>query len=184
MHPQLQVIIDEFRTAQERLDRLSRRVPDAAWSERADPDRWSIGECVAHLNLTSAAFLPRLEAALDEARRLDAPAPARYRRDPLGWLLWRTMAPPVRVRTRTAATFVPSGTDAPAALRETFAHYQAEQIRCVEQGSGLPLDRVRLASPFSPRARYNLYAALTILPRHQHRHLWQAEQVAAALAAQ
>jgi len=25
--------------------------------------------------------------------------------------------------------------------------------------------------------RYNLYACFTILPRHQHRHLWQAERV-------
>ncbi len=28
---------------------------------------------------------------------------------------------------------------------------------------------------------YNLFACLTILPRHQHRHLWQAEQAWQAL---
>jgi hypothetical protein len=25
--------------------------------------------------------------------------------------------------------------------------------------------------------RYNLYSCFTILPSHQHRHIWQAEQV-------
>jgi hypothetical protein len=178
MHPQLQAVVEEFRSAQERLERLSARVPDEAWPVRSDPKRWSVGECVAHLNLTSAAFLPVLEEALDEARGLGTTAPARFRRDPLGWLLWRTMAPPVRFRMRTAAEFVPSGNAAPAALRDQFARHQQAQIRCVEQGDGLALSRVRVASPFDPRARYNLYAALTILPRHQHRHLWQAEQVA------
>jgi len=36
---------------------------------------------------------------------------------------------------------------------------------------------VRVTSPFNARVRYNLYACFTILPRHQHRHLWQAERV-------
>ena len=31
-------------------------------------------------------------------------------------------------------------------------------------------------APIDARARYNLFAALGIVPRHQHRHLWQAEQ--------
>ena len=42
---------------------------------------------------------------------------------------------------------------------------------------GRPIDRVKVTSPFNPRLRYNLYACLTILPRHQERHLWQAERV-------
>jgi hypothetical protein len=45
------------------------------------------------------------------------------------------------------------------------------------QADGLPLTAVRVTSPFNPRARHNLYACFTILPRHQHRHLWQAERV-------
>jgi len=45
------------------------------------------------------------------------------------------------------------------------------------EADGLPVDRIRIASPFDARLKYSLYAALTILPRHQHRHLWQAERV-------
>jgi hypothetical protein len=32
-------------------------------------------------------------------------------------------------------------------------------------------------SPFNEKVKYNLYSCLTILPPHQHRHLWQAEQI-------
>ena len=42
---------------------------------------------------------------------------------------------------------------------------------------GLPLGKVKVASPFDPRARYNLYSCFVILPRHQVRHLEQAEEV-------
>lgn len=179
MHPQLQMIAREFEQAQQRLERLATRLPDELWPVRAHPERWSVSECIAHLNLTGSAFLPAVRNALREARSLDRPAPRRYRRDPLGWLLWRTMGPPVRLRVRTAAAFVPTDAATPAELRSAFDRLQAEQIECVREADGLPLQLVRIASPFEARVRYNLFAALTILPRHQHRHLWQAEQVAA-----
>jgi hypothetical protein len=54
---------------------------------------------------------------------------------------------------------------------------QTEQPTIARDVDNLPVDRIKIASPFDARVKYNLYAALTILPRHQHRHLWQAEQV-------
>jgi hypothetical protein len=152
-------------------------------------------ECIVHLNLTSAAFLPILGDALAEGRRLDAPAPPRYRRDLVGWLLWGIMGPPVRLRVKTTAPFVPGGPgdpsdpgrapvgrdrrsdDRPQGVVRTFARLQNEQIACVESADGLPLGRIMIRSPFNARVKYNVYSCLTILPRHQHRHLWQAEQV-------
>jgi hypothetical protein len=177
MHPQLQAIIDEFSRAHDRLRQLARDVPEASWSRRADSARWSVAECVAHLNLTSTAYVPLLRDGLARARLLDGPRPRRYRRDPLGWLLWRGAGPPVRVRVKTTAPFVPRGDELPAALIDEFSRLQAEQIACVREADGLPLGRVRITSPFDARLKYNLYACFTILPRHQHRHLWQAERV-------
>jgi hypothetical protein len=34
---------------------------------------------------------------------------------------------------------------------------------------------VRVRSPFTDRVTYDVYSALLLLPRHQHRHLQQAE---------
>src|SRR5256886_7553721 len=52
MHPQLQLVADEYRSAQARLHDLVRAVPDEQWGKRSDPARWSVVECVAHLNIT------------------------------------------------------------------------------------------------------------------------------------
>lgn len=177
MHPQLERIADEYRSAERRLHDLVHTVPAERWSKRAHPDRWSVAECVAHLNLTSAEYLPLLRDAIARARAFGAAAPARYRRDPIGWLLWRTMGPPVRVRLKTIARFLPAGAVAPSLLVGEFDRLQRTQLDLLAQADGLPLERVRVTSPFNPRVRYNLYACFTILPRHQHRHLWQAEQV-------
>jgi hypothetical protein len=179
MHPQLRVIQEEFERARERLRRLA-ATDDPHWSERRHPGRWSAAECVAHLNLTSAAYLPVLADGLTRARRLDAGPQRRYRHDLVGWLLWRSMAPPVRVRTKTSAPFVPGAVAGRVDLVAAFERLQEEQLRAVEQADGLAIDRVRVPSPFDPRVRYNLYACLSILPRHQERHLWQAERALGA----
>ncbi|HEV2750909.1 MAG TPA: DinB family protein [Gemmatimonadales bacterium] len=181
MHPQLQAIADEYRDAQKRLRELARAIPAERWGRRSDPNRWSVAECVAHLNLTSNAYLPPLGEALERARGLQVPAPPRYRRDPVGWLLWSIMGPPVRVRTQTIARFLPSSVAPPSVLIEEFDRLQAAQLKCLAEADALPLTRVRVTSPFNARVRYNLNACFTILPRHQHRHLWQAEQVWAQL---
>jgi hypothetical protein len=177
MHPQLETVTREFDEAEARLRRPAAEVPPGWWIRRSDPARWSMAECVAHLSLTADTFLPLLRAGLEQARAIGGPAPRRYRRDLAGWLLWRTAGPPVRFRVRTTATFIPEALDSEEGLVDAFLIRQEEQRAVVREADGLPLGRVRITSPFDRRIRYNLYSALTILPRHQHRHLWQAEQV-------
>jgi hypothetical protein len=175
---QIQEIVADFEAARRRLHELARATSDERWATRADPERWSVAECVAHLNLTAEAFLPPMRRALEEARAIGGPAPARYRRDPLGWLLWKIMPPPARVaRVKTSAAFVPTGALGREALVAEFDRLQGEQVALAAAADGLPLGRVFIASPFDARARYNLFSCLSILPRHQHRHLWQAERV-------
>jgi hypothetical protein len=175
VHPQLRRVEEEFVRALARLRRLA-TVDDPGWTERRHPDRWAAAECVAHLNLTSAAYLTVLADGLARAERLPAGPPRRYRHDPVGWILWKTMGPPVRLRTKTTAPFVPGATEGREEVVAAFERLQEEQLRCVERADGLAIDRVRVPSPFNPRVTYNLYACLSILPRHQERHLWQAER--------
>lgn len=183
MHPQLQAVADELVAAQAHLHRLADQTPHEQWSTRADPDRWSAAECVAHLNLTAQAFLPLIRRALEEAAVLGGGTPARLRRDFAGWMLWRTAGPPVRFRVRTTAPFVPSGSEPLGTLLAAFDRLQAEQLDCVSRADGRPIQRVKITSPFNARLRYNLFACLTVLPRHQERHIWQAEQVLRRLRA-
>jgi hypothetical protein len=183
LHPQLEAVRAEFVSAQDRLQRLAESVPEVAWNRRPDPARWSIAECVEHLNRTAVAYLPLLRDALERARQLPGPAPKRYRRDPIGWILWRTQGPPVRHRLKTIAAFVPGANQRPTELLAEFERLQDAQILCVGEADGLRLGQVWIRSPFDPRIRYNVYSCLTILPRHQHRHLWQAEQVWARISA-
>ena len=175
MNAQLKQVLEEYESAQQRAHVLAAAVPEVTWLRRPDPNSWSAGECLAHLNLTSLAFLPVLRDAIGKAREMPAPTSHRYRRDPIGWLLWKIMGPPVRFRVKTAPSFVPNANRTRDEMIAEFDIFQEEQIACVKEADGLPISRVKVPSPFDARVKYNLYACLSILPRHQHRHLWQAE---------
>jgi len=165
-------------SVERRLRELHAVLPREAWSQSPAPDAWSPAECVAHLNLTSSAMLPLLREGLRAANRRAEGRPERYRRDIVGWLVWKLMAPSNRLRTRTIQAFVPSADSASGTVMAEFTRLQAEIIECVRAADGLPIDRVTLRSPFDRRVTCNLYAALTLIPRHQERHTLQAERAA------
>jgi hypothetical protein len=93
MHEQIANILRQLKSAQTHLRRVALDTPGERWAVRRDPERWSVAECVAHLNLTGRAYVPLLRAGLDDAGALGTPAPRRYRRDPVGWLVARTAGP-------------------------------------------------------------------------------------------
>ena len=177
MSPQLSAIVEDLHMAKRRLDALHCALAGSAWRRRPAPGRWSPAECVAHLNLTSQALLPVLHAGLEQAARESCHA-SRYRRGLVGWLIWKAIAPSCTLPTMTVPALMPSVDTAFDDVAADFERLQAEIISCVRAAEGRALDRVTLVSPFDRRVRYNLYAALTLVPRHQHRHLRQAERAA------
>ena len=183
MHIELTSILDQFDRVQARVHRLADNLTETRWAERADPARWSVAECVAHLNLTGRAYLPLLREALEEASSRDEPPPARYRRDPLGWMLSLAMGPVPQIgrfrlgAVRTIPEFVPERGLPRAQLVAEFDRIQEEQAGLVREADGRPINRVWVTSPFDQRLRYNLYSTFVILPKHQRRHVVQAERV-------
>jgi hypothetical protein len=184
VNAQLQTVVDDLVSSQQRLHALYRALPSAAWSDHPGPGRWSAAECVAHLNLTSDALLPLFRAGLDEARARGGRTGRRYRRDLVGWLVWLAMRPSGGLKTTALPAYVPSTAGAGAPVEDLLAVFdrlQEQFVACARAAEGLPIEQVTVVSPFDARVKVNLYAALTLVARHQHRHLLQAERAAAVL---
>ena len=181
MNAQLRSIVDDLQAAEHRFQQLHHWLPRDAWCHRPGEGRWSPAECLAHLNLTSRAMLPLLDAGLREAADRASRSTPTYRRDVIGWLIWKLIAPSNGLRTQTLPAFVPSGEESLVTVMADFEHLQSEIVARVRAAEGLPIDRITLRSPFDARVRCNLYSALTLIPRHQHRHALQAERAAGML---
>ena len=183
MHPQLAAIVDDLEHARTFMRRVVARTPADGWATRPDPARWSVAECIAHLNLTSRAYIPLLRAAFSEHPASPSATPQRYRRDPVGWLIGTLSGPMPRIggfrfgRVKTKPDFVPANALERDQVVSEFESLQDEQIALTRDADGRPLEKIRITSPFDARVRYNAYSCLWLLPRHQHRHLEQAEAV-------
>jgi len=162
---QLSAIVADLQAVEQRLRLLQDSLPRRVWCQPPAAGRWSPADCVAHLNLTSSTALPLIREGLRDAANSGKESASRYRRDVVGWLVWKLIAPSNRLRSRM----------------DDFARLQSELIGCVREADQLPIDRVTVRSPYDARLTCNLYAALTLIPRHQQRHVLQAERAAAGV---
>src|SRR5690242_11025598 len=118
------------------------------WQPAAD--RWSIGQCFEHLNLTTERYLPVLRQAQADAR-----AKGRLRPGPFAlgfiesWFL-RMMEPPPRRRIRTRPGFVAAAQLDPATTMERFRTLNRQFGDCIRQADGIDLGAVKVRSQFGP----------------------------------
>ena len=140
------------------------------------PDRWSIGQCVEHLNITTERYLPVLRQAQADAR-----AKGRLGSGPfaLGFFEhWfrRTMEPPPRRRMRARAGFAVTAQLDPVATLERFQALNRQFGECIRQADGIDLGAVKVRSQFGPIS-WTMNGTFLLLLAHQRRHIWQARQV-------
>jgi len=169
----------ELDAARRRAHDIAETLAPSQWNARPGPDDWSVTECLAHLNLTSRAFLPLLDEAIGRGRAEGRRA-GRHRMDVVGRMVW--LVTTLRVPVRTTEPFVPAGAYQSEAVLAEFDVLQRELAARMEQADGLDLTRLRIVSPFDARLRYNVYAALRIIAAHQHLHLRQAARAVRRLA--
>jgi len=160
------------------LHALLAGLTEAQINWRPGPDRWSIGDCVSHLNVSDRAVLPALDRAIESAVAHGWKAQGSFRH---GWFTrWmiRSMEPPVTRRFRTFPVFAPVDARHDAAmLLADFAATRAELRERLARADGLDWGRTRVTSPVSRWLRLPFGGYLAFLLAHDRRHLWQARQV-------
>lgn len=168
----------EFAAIHEAFGRLVEGVDEEAFNRRPSPDRWSIGECLAHLVITADQYLPALDGAIERAwaARLTGTGP--FQHGPIGNWFVRFMEPPVKTRVKAPGKFQPPrqrhSMDATVAA---FRDRQNQFLARLRRASGLHLSRVKVRSPAMPLMRWSLGQTFALMAAHERRHLWQAGKV-------
>lgn len=139
---------------------------------------WCPLDCLEHLNLTVRGMQPLLKAALETARALPPHEESNsYHLTRVERLFLWVLEPPYRLKVQTPETFRPGAALRPAHVKAQFDELHQWALDTMMATQRLPLDRVRIESPFRKGFHYSLWAAFRILTAHCRRHLWQAEQV-------
>ncbi len=144
---------------------------------RPSPKRWSVAECLNHLNVTVTKYLPRIGAMIARGRAEGRTARGPFRHPFVGNWFIRMLEPPPRRRFRVPGVFAPlPGVPAEALLPE-FERLRAELLAKIQEADGLDLAALRTASPAAPSLYLSLGQCFGALAAHDRRHLWQARGV-------
>ena len=157
-----------------RLEPLSE--PQFAW--RPGEGRWSVGECLEHLAVTSGLMLRKVRPALERARAEGVKGGPPFEYGWLGGWFVRAMEPGKR-RMKAPGNFAPPSGTPKSAVLGRFAAVQQEFRETLESTRGVALDKVKAPSSAKGAAwlRLNLAAWLAATLAHERRHVAQAIQV-------
>ena len=186
MNPDLQEMLRQLEGIKADGHAVCAGLTESQFNWRPGEGRWSIAECLVHLNRAVSATLPAFDRAISEGRAKGRTAPggggpARY-----GWFSrWMigSMEPPPKRRMKTFPIFqVPvGGSHAIVRVLPEFVAVRDQLAERVRQADGLDLRKNRTVSPVTRLLRMPLGAYLQFVITHDRRHLWQARQVRNAL---
>jgi DinB superfamily len=177
---QIGSLLEQIQSITRKAEKLvqGRSNEDLVW--KSDPGAWSVAECLDHLAQTTEVFLAPISEAVASAPILTNDRSLRT--GTLARLFIRNLEPPYRLRFKVLPQLTPCRHDFRSAWT-SFLTAQSSLQELVRSATGLAIDRVKIKSPVYARIAYNIYGSLCMLAAHERRHLWQIEQILAAIDA-
>jgi hypothetical protein len=175
--PELQGYIEQIDANENAVRSLADRLsePQAIW--RPGPKRWSVVECIDHLNHTTAAYIPAIDEAIERAKEMGWTGTGPFQYGRMGTWFVQAMEPPPKRRYRTMAVFAgPADLPFKDVAKEFFGCAERMRQR-VHRSAGLDLSRARVVSPATRVVRFRLGQCFAFLLAHERRHLWQSHRV-------
>lgn len=155
-------------------------------TRRPDPAKWSIAECIAHLNVTAKVVQKIVKKSVDEANARSKGDKSYQGPFSLGvrgrMLVWVAEPPPKFRMPAPKMVAPPLAIDNPAELLPAFMRAQDGWESLMNEAEGLDLCSITIGNLLSP-FRCQMSGGMVWMMAHQRRHLWQAENVKSALLA-
>jgi len=181
---ELRHMLDQLETIKADGRAVAAGLTEGQFNWHPGPGRWSIADCLEHLNVGVSKTLPAFDRAIAQGRSKAqaSPGPFRY-----GWFSrWMigSMEPPPKWRMTAPRIFrVPTGaTYQVADVLPEFLSVRDQLAQRVRLADGLDLGKIRAISPVNSLLRLPLGAYFAFIIAHDRRHVWQARQVRNSLA--
>lgn len=176
LSPFLTDLAEQVTALREKAARLETELTPAQRLWTPAPTQWTMTHCLDHLNRTADLLLPVFENAVTRLR-----AQGRTETEPprFSWMerqFVRLLSPNPPFHLPVPAVYVPQ--IAPETTAAIFPHFLAVQERflaCFAAASGLPLQRIAVASPANRLLRMRLGAWFAAIIAHERYHWEQVE---------
>jgi hypothetical protein len=177
MNDQLQTLIRDAGTIAQDARSSFGALSAAQLNWKPSAERWSVGQCFAHLIESNKGYLPIIESVRSGTKK------TRFQeRLPLlpglaGRLLIKSLDPANTRKMKAPKNFEPAQSDVSETVIEDFVSQQTKVIDGMKSTSHLDLERIVITSPALSIVTYSLMDAYRIIVVHELRHVLQAKRV-------
>ena len=179
-------LLADFKELKHDAIRLTSGLSDEQFNWRRRK-RWSISECVGHLNLTAVQFLVAIEDGIQRGKSKGVFARGESLKRPAltEWFIKNSEPPYKRLRFKSPKTLIPPPHQPLTSVISQFIDLKDRAMGLVESANGLDLGRIRVACPEltgqialgNLLLKFTLAQSFALLAVHARRHLGQAWQV-------
>lgn len=172
--------VDSYDQSLRRFEDLVSRVSPHQATWRPGSKKWSIAECVEHLNVSLKLYEKTMDRAIRRAREEGLTGDGPWTRWTVpGKLLLRALDPAAKKSLPAPPSFKPRspGKLEFAEVCARFRKHMERLRKLARHADGLDLDKVRIATPLGSLIRMTAAEAFEIQVLHIPRHLGQAERV-------
>jgi DinB family protein len=173
---EIRQVLDELEANERRAEALVADLDTGSLNWRHDERSWSTAQCLDHLNVANRVYLEAIRPTIEEARRQ-----GKRRQGPVrpGWFeRWfvASMEPPPKRKLSAPKKIVPAFSGEKEVLLAELWRRHREIAGLLQEAADLDLG-VRFPNPFIPLLRFRVWTGFLVIPAHERRHLWQAEQL-------
>ena len=171
--------LNEFTAIKNQALSFTNELTEAQFFWKPKPDKWSVGECISHLNVTGSQLLPRLRKAIDAGHKKGIVATPPFRYGMISRWFIRANDATSRFKMKSPKIYRPVSNESleKSTVVSEFAELQDAFRVLTTNANGLDLNRIKVASPVSSLLRISLGAWLAATIAHEKRHLAQARRV-------
>jgi hypothetical protein len=155
---------------------LSAPLDDAQFNWQPSPGRWSISECLAHLNVVDGLDLPMINDAIKRGRADGWTGAGPFHYGFLSRRFVRMSEAPGTIKMKAPKVYRPVSKQSKEIVVAEFVSIHGRIRELVVESNGLDLARIKVQSPF-PWVKFSLGQRLALLAAHDRRHLRQAWEV-------
>ena len=169
-----QAVADVRRVTQERFRPLS----EDQLNRGPAPGKWSVGQCLEHLNIIGGLYLPVMNQRLRRAQERGTQPAELVKHGYFGKRLTAAMQMPAREKPlKTPQQFAPSGSRLPRTVVEVFLRQLDDLSHQLQVARNINANAVRIPNAIIPLLRLRLTDQFAFLIAHLQRHVAQAERV-------
>ncbi|MCC3159188.1 DinB family protein [Hymenobacter sp. 15J16-1T3B] len=169
-----QAVADVRRVAQERFRPLS----EDQLNRGPAPGKWSVGQCLEHLNIIGGLYLPVMNQRLRRAQERGTQPAEQVKHGYFGKKLTAAMQAPAREKPlKTPQQFAPSGSRLPRTVVEVFLRQLDDLSHQLQVARTINANAVRIPNAIVPLLRLRLTDQFAFMIAHLQRHIAQAERV-------